>query len=103
MSDKDKDILADILTRVESAVLVWMEKQGGFDQATKDAITAQIRAQEKPVRRDYARVDVYVAARGSDHAQAKAAALAEIKRTGKVAAATRYGVSRATLYRMLKR
>ena len=102
MTDKENDIVSDILQRAMAVVRAEMGPRG-IDRATVEVIVAHIGALEKPVRRDYARADVYVAARGSDHAEAKAAALAEIKRTGNVAAATRHGVSRATLYRMLKK
>ena len=102
MTDKEKDIVTDILQRAMDVVRAEMGP-AGLDRATVELIVAHIGALEKPVRRDYARADVYVAARGPDHAQAKATALAEVRRTGNVAAATRHGVSRATLYRMLKR
>lgn len=102
MTEKEKDIVVDILQRAMDVVRAELGP-AGLDRVTVEALVARIGALEKPVRRDYARADVYVAARSSGHAQAKAAALEEVKRTGNVAAATRHGVSRATLYRMLKR
>ncbi len=102
MTTKEKDIVTDILQRAMDVVRAEMGP-AGLDRATAEVIIAQIGALEKPVRRDYARAEVYVAARSADHAQAKAAALEEVKRTGNVAAASRHGISRATLYRMLKR
>lgn len=102
MSQKEKDIVDDILQRVIDVVRAEMGPRG-LDRATADALIAHIGALETPVRRDYARSDEYVRARRSSHRDAKAAALEEVRRTGNVAQATRHGVSRATLYRMLKR
>ncbi len=102
MTEKDPDIVTDILQRAMAVVRAELGP-AGLDRVTVETLITHIGALEMDVRRDYARADVYVAARGTGHAQAKAAALEEIKRTGNVAAATRHGVSRATLYRMLKR
>lgn len=102
MTQKEKDIVTDILQRAIDVVRAEMGPRG-LDRATADALIAHIGALETPVRRDYARSDVYVAARSSSHRDAKAAALEEVRRTGNVAQATRHGISRATLYRMLKR
>lgn len=102
MTQKEKDIVTDILQRAIDVVRAEMGPCG-LDRATADALIAHIGALETPVRRDYARSDVYVAARSSSHRDAKAAALEEVRRTGNVAQATRHGISRATLYRMLKR
>jgi len=98
---KDKDIVTDILARVDEAVRAYLKNDAGFEQSMMDAISAQIRAQEKPVRQHWGRSEAYVAARSAQHDAAKAEALAEVKRTGNVAHATRHGVSRATLYRLL--
>lgn len=102
MTEKDTDIVTDILARAMDVVRAELAP-AGLDRATLETLIAHIGALEKPIRRDYARADVYVAARSSGHAEAKAVALAEVRRTGNVAAATRHGVSRATLYRLLKR
>jgi hypothetical protein len=102
MTPKDPDIVTDILQRAMAVVRAELAP-AGIDRLTIEALVTHIGALEKPVRRDYARADVYVAARSSGHAQAKALALEEVRRTGNVAAATRHGVSRATLYRMLKK
>lgn len=102
MTPKEKDIVTDILQRAMDVVRAEMGPSG-LDRATAEVLIAHIGALEVPVRRDYARADVYVAARSSGHRDAKAAALEEVRRTGNVAQATRHGVSRATLYRMLKR
>lgn len=102
MTEKDTDIVTDILQRAMAVVRAELGP-AGIDRLTVETLVTHIGALEKPIRRDYARADVYVAARSSSHAQAKATALEEVKRTGNVAQATRHGVSRATLYRMLKR
>lgn len=102
MKQKEPDIVTDILQRAMDVVRAEIGPRG-LDRATAETLIAHIGALEMPVRRDYARADVYVAARGSDYAQARASALEEVRRTGNVAHATRHGVSRATLYRMLKR
>ena len=100
---KEKDIVTDILVRVEVAVRAYLKNDAGFEQSMMDAISAQIRAQERPVRQHWGRSEAYIAARSAQHDEAKAEALAEVKRTGKVAQATRHGVSRATLYRLLSK
>jgi hypothetical protein len=99
----EKDIVADILARVEAAVMECLEKAGDIKQDTMDAVSAKIRALEKPVRRDYAGTEAYVAAREADFPARKAAAVTEASRTGRVAeAGSRHGIGRATMYRLLK-
>ena len=102
MTEKERDIVTDILQRAVAVVRAELGP-AGLDRLTIETLVTHLGALEKPIRRDYARADVYVAARSADHHKAKAAALEEVRRTGNVAAATRHGVSRATLYRALKR
>jgi len=100
----EKDIVTDILQRVTEVVRAELGAKL-MEQATLDQIIAHIGALEKPVRQVWGRSETYIAARSGAHEQtladAKAAALAEVRRTGNVAQATRHGVSRATLYRLL--
>jgi len=100
MKPKEPDIVTDILQRAMDVVRAEMGPHG-LDRVTVESLVAHIGALEKPIRRDYARSKEYVAA--NDKHEAKVAALEEVRRTGKVAQATRHGVSRATLYRLLKR
>lgn len=102
MTEKEKDIVTDILGRCQAIVLAEL---GPIDPLKAEDIARLIGAQDRPVRQDYARTKPYIAERrGTPDAEAaKQIALAEVRRTGNVAAATRHGVSRATLYRMLKR
>lgn len=104
MNDKEKDIVSDILQRAMDVVRAEMGS-AGLDRATVDLLVAHIGALDRSVRQDWARTKPYIAERrGTPDAEAaKQTALAEVRRTGNVAAATRHGVSRATLYRMLKR
>lgn len=100
MTEKEKDIVSDILQRAMDVVRAEMGPRG-LDRATADVLIAHISALEKPVRQHW---HDKVAQRDLAQLQtAKAAALAEVRRTGKVeVAATRHGIHRATLYRMLK-
>lgn len=104
MSEKEKDIVTDILQRAMDVVRAEMGP-AGLDLATVEMLVAHIGALDRPVRHDWARTKPYIAEkRGTpDIEAAKQTALAEVRRTGNVAAATRHGVSRATIYRMLKR
>lgn len=107
MSDRDKackDIVTDILERVESALRNSLANDLGFEQSTVDAIAATVRAVDAPVRRDWARHDAYVPARAPVREESKRKAVEEAKRSGKVAdAARRNGISRATIYRLLNK
>lgn len=100
---KEKDIVTDILERVEAAVRDFCANDLGFEQQLADAIARQIRAQDQPVRRYWARSEAYVPARSPEKSEAQRKALEEARRTGRVReSAERNGVSRATLYRKLK-
>lgn len=101
---KEKDIVTDILDRVEAAVRIYLQHDQGFEQSLVDAISAQIRAQDGAVRQHWGRSEAYVAARAPGREEAKRQALEEANRSGKpIEAATRWGISRATMYRLLKR
>ncbi|MEY2873737.1 MAG: hypothetical protein RLZZ373_1108 [Pseudomonadota bacterium] len=101
MTEKEPDIVTDILQRAMDVVRAELGP-AGLDDATLETVIARIGALETPVRRDYARADVYIAARGSDFEAKKAAALAEVQRTGRVAeASSKHGISRRTLYNLL--
>lgn len=115
---KGLDIIADTLGRAERAVRDFVQRPefarlleeatksgGGLEQRIADEFAAQIRAQDKPVRQVWGGATAkYIAARPRPEPQRKAAALAEVMRTGNVMeAADRHGVSRATLYRMLSK
>lgn len=101
MTDKEIDIVTDILQRAMDVVRAELGPTG-LERATVETVIARIGALEKPVRRDYARTENYVAAREADFHARKAAAVAEASRTGRVAeAGSRHGISRATMYRLL--
>lgn len=101
---KDKDIVADILSRIEAAVCEYLSNHQGFEQSMADAIAHQIRAQENPIRKHWGGTEPYVAARSREREQAKQKALEEVRRSGNVAeASSRYGVSRATMYRLMRK
>lgn len=111
-----EDIVTDILHRAEQAVRDYVQRPefaqmlseilksgGGMEQRIADGLAQQLRQQERPIRQHWhgARIE-YVALRPTK--EKKAAAIEEVKRTGKVEeAAARNGISRATLYRLLKR
>lgn len=100
MTRKEEDIVSDILQRAMDVIRAEMGP-AGLDRITVETLVAHIGALERPVRLDWRDM---VAKRSMVQLEAaKIAALEEIRRTGNVAAATRHGVSRATLYRMLKR
>lgn len=100
---KDRDIVADILARVETAVRVWALDHG-VNPAMIDALVVEVRAQDKPIRKDWARCEPYIAARGPGIDDAKRRAIEEAGKSGKIAeAASRNGISRATMYRLLKK
>lgn len=105
---KEKDIVSDILQRVELAVRTYLETHlqgtGGLEQGIADELAAQIRAQDTPVRQYWGKTEPYVAARPPSRAEARQRAVEEASRSGKVAeAGRRHGISRATMYRLLKR
>ena len=100
MTEKEKDIVTDILQRAIEVVRAEMGP-AGLDRVTVETLVAHIGALERPVRQHWRGVVPQRAP--AEVTAAKQAALDEVKRTGNVAAATRHGVSRATLYRMLKR
>lgn len=115
MSEKEKDIVSDILGRAERAVREFVARPefrqllteiaqsgGGFDQRVADSLAQQIRAQDKPVRQHWGRSEAYVPRRSPEREEAKQRAVEEAQRTGRVAeAVSRHGVSRATLYRLI--
>lgn len=112
---KEKDIIADILTRASQAVREFVSSPefmntlneaitqgGGLEQRIADQLAGQILAQDQSVRRQWACGNPYVPAKSPQQEEAKRQALDEVKKTGRVAeAASKYGVSRATLYRAL--
>lgn len=100
MTEKDLDIVTDILQRAMDVVRAELGP-GGLDRITVDALVTRIGALDQPVRQHWR--GVVPQRPPAEIAAAKRAALAEVRRTGQVeAAATRYGIHRATLYRALK-
>ncbi len=103
MTRREEDIVTDILQRAMDVVRSELGP-AMIERATLEMMIASIGALETPVRRDYAGTSPYIAARGTDFEIRKAAALAEVSRTGRVAdAGNRHGISRATMYRLLGR
>ncbi len=114
---KEKDIVSDILGRAEAAVREFvsrpefsqslneaMQGGGGLEQRLADQLADQIKRVDAPVRQHWARSDAYVPARSPAHEERKRKAIAEACRTGNVSdAASRHGVSRSTIYRLLKK
>lgn len=101
---KEKDIVTDIFERVIEALNAHLSNDLGFEQSTIDSITAKVRAQDEPVRQHWARSDVYVPKRPPTLAEAKQKAVEEASRSGRVEeAASRHGISRATMYRLLQK
>lgn len=101
---QEKDIVADIIDRAAAAVREYLGSSMGFEEQVIDVICQQIRAQERPARRYWGGANPYVAVQPRDKHEAKQRALEEAQRTGRIAeAADRHGISRATMYRMLKR
>jgi transcriptional regulator of acetoin/glycerol metabolism len=114
---KEKDIVADILGRVEQTIRAFVNQPefkrllaeiaqtgGGMEQRIADMLAQQIQAQDPPVRRYWAGTEPYVPQRSPKQEDAKRKAIDEARRSGKVVeASTRYGVSRAALYRALQR
>lgn len=102
-SAKENDIVTDILQRAMDVVRAELGPPM-VERTTLEAVIARIGALEKPVRHDWRGINAYIAARGTDFEMRKAAALAEVSRTGRVAdAGNRHGISRATMYRLLAR
>lgn len=100
---KDHDIVTDILSRVEIAVRVWAQDHG-VSAALIEAMVVEVRAQDRPIRKDWARCEPYIAARCPGMEDAKRRAIDEASKSGKIAeAASRNGISRATMYRLLKK
>lgn len=114
---KEKDIVTDILSRAEAAVRQFIERPefarmlqealrsgGGMEARIADQLAEQIQRVDEPVRMHWGRSEAYVPARRPDREIAKQRAIAEASRSGKVVeAATRHGISRATMYRLLKK
>ena len=101
---KQKDIVTDILDRIEEVAKQFLANEMGFEQSAVDALTQQIRAQDGNIRRDWGKNEPYVAARSPEKEAAKRRALEEVRRSGNVAeASSKHGISRATMYRLLKR
>ena len=95
----DTDIVADILERACAIVRNEISARQ-LDTLTAERLIEHILGLETPVRRHWrGRVPQRDPAKVE---AAKAAALAEVQRTGRVAeASSRHGVSRATIYRLL--
>lgn len=101
---KENDIVADIIERAAAAVREYLASDMGFEQSFVEELCKQIQAQERPARAYWRGADPYVAIRPRKAPDEKQRALEEAKRTGRVAeVADRHGISRATMYRMLKR
>lgn len=99
---REKDIVADIIGRIDAALRQALANELGFEQSVVDEVSRVVRAQDAPVRQHWARSEAYVPARPPEKEEAKQRALEEVRRNGNVAeASSRHGVSRATLYRLL--
>lgn len=117
MTEREKDIVTDLLCRAEQAVREFVQRPefcqllaeiarsgGGIEQRIADSLAEQIRQQDAPARRYWARSEPYVPARSPLKEEAKQRAIEEARRSGRVAeAAGRHGISRSAMYRMLKR
>lgn len=100
---KDKDLIADCLSRVIQIVRAYGQSQG-FEEATIDAIAQQIQTQDASLRREYGGCEPYIPARSPDREAATQKAIDEASRSGRVReTAEKHGISRSTLYRLLKR
>lgn len=101
---KNKDIVTDILERIEQVARDYLANDLGFEQSAVDALTQQIRAQDRKIRKDWGKTEPYVAAKAPEKEEAKRLALADVQKSGNVAeASSRHGISRATMYRLLKK
>lgn len=111
------DIVTDILSRVDSALQEYFrtkERQGlatsapcddGVSQPEKiDGVTAIVWGVESDIRIHWGGADIYVSKRAQlGWSERKQLAIAEAGRTGRVAdAGRRYGISRATMYRLVR-
>lgn len=88
----------DIVQAILDQVLEMSRRAGGsFDENMAVEIERQIRG-------EYGGDEVYVPKRGPDSVAARAHALEEAKKTGRpVEAANRHGLSRSTIYRLLRK
>lgn len=116
MTEKEKDIVADLLGRAERAVREFVERPefaqmlvelsrsgGGLEQRVADRLAEQIRNQDGAARQHWGRCDVYVPAKSPVKDDAKRRALEEARRSGRVeAAGSRHGISRSSMYRLLR-
>lgn len=117
MSDREKDIVTDLLCRAEQAVREFVNRPefaqllaeiarsgGGIEQRIADSLAEQIRQQDAPARRYWARSEPYVPAKPPQKEVAKQRAVEEARRSGRVMeSASRYGISRSSMYRLLKK
>ena len=104
MIEKDKDIVSDILDRVDQALTDLLVNELGFEQSLADAISQRIQAQDTNIRRDWGSSKPYIEKRTLAEKARRKAALEEVDRTGKVAEASKkHGIARPTLYNLLKR
>ncbi len=114
---KGRDVIVDVITQASRAVRAFLEgpdfqrmlqdaaqSGGGMEQRLAEVLEQQIRTSAAPVRQHWARSDAYIAARDPDQEEARSRAVAEASRSGRVVeAATRHGISRATMYRLMKK
>lgn len=99
-----KDIVTDILERAAQVAMTYLANEMGFEQSAVDAISQQIMAQDSKIRQEWGKSKHYVPATAPGVEEAKQKALEELRRTGRVAeTASKHGISRATMYRLLKK
>ncbi len=93
---KEEDFVRDRRTSIERIAV---------SLGISPEVAAMIGAEwDADTRREWSRCRPYIAARSSDKEQAKQQAVAEVNRSGRVVeAAERNGISRATMYRLLKK
>ena len=120
MSEREKDIVTDLLGRAEQAVREFIQRPefiellaeiarsgasgGGLEHRIADSLADQIRRQDGAARRYWGRSDVYVPAKPPSKEEAKQRAVEEARRSGRVVeSASRHGISRSSMYRLLKK
>ncbi len=110
------DIVTDVLDRAEAAVREFvrrpefaqmlnemMSSGGGMEQRLADSLAQQIQKADAPARLHWGRDQVYVPAKPPKREEVKRRAVDEVRKGDRVVEVSkRTGISRASLYRMLK-
>ncbi len=99
----ENDFVSDILERLATAVCSYLAGNHGVEQSKLDQIAQKIKGQSAPIRVYWKGCIIYIPGRLSGWEERKRRALEDARRTGQVSiCASKHGVSRATLYRLLK-